>query len=152
MAISEMLGRPLPFLSLLLPLYLITLMSGFKKAIEVLPAILVSGIFFAFLQWFSSNYLGPALPDVFAGLGSIVSLLIFLKCWKPKKILRFPKPAPAAVDTPISYTTRQIVWALSPFILLTIITIALELNPVKDRLNPAGQLLFPIPGLHNFIS
>src|SRR5258708_25832917 len=151
MAISPMLGRTLPFLSLLLPLYLITLMSGFKKAIEVLPAILVSGISFAFLQWFFFNFLGPALPDVFAGLGSIVSLLIFLKCWKPKKIWRFPNEAPAAVDTPISYTTRQIVRAWSPFILLTIIIIAWGLKPVKDRLNAAGQLLFPMPGLHNVI-
>ena len=57
MAISQMVGRTLPILSLLVPLYLIILMAGFKKATEVLPAILVSGVSFAFFQWFCSNYL-----------------------------------------------------------------------------------------------
>ena len=77
MAISQMVGRTLPILSIFLPLYLVVLMSGFKKAKEVLPAIAVSGFSFAFLQWLSSNYLGPALPDVIAGIGSIVSLVFF---------------------------------------------------------------------------
>src|ERR1700710_540222 len=63
-AISQMVGRTLPFLSVLLPFYLVTIMAGFKKAKEVLPAIAVSGISFALLQWSSSNFLGPALPDV----------------------------------------------------------------------------------------
>jgi lactate permease len=62
MAISQMVGRTLPLLSVVVPFYLVTLMSGFKKSIEVLPAILVSGISFAFFQWFSSNYLGPCFP------------------------------------------------------------------------------------------
>ena len=151
MAISQMLGRTLPILSLLMPFYLIVLMSGFKKTIEILPAILVSGISFAFLQWFSSNYLGPSLPDVFAGLGSILSLLIFLRYWKPKRTWRFPNEPPAASDTPIHYTTRQIVRAWSPFILLTALIIAWGLQPVKDTLNATGQVSFPMPGLHNVI-
>src|SRR5215204_1318208 len=70
MAISQMVGRTLPILSILLPFYLVILIAGFKKTKEVLPAILVSGISFAFLQWLTSNFLGPALPDVIAGIGS----------------------------------------------------------------------------------
>src|SRR6185369_4468062 len=61
MAISQMVGRTLPILSILLPFYLVILIAGFKKTKEVLPAILVSGISFAFLQWLTSNFLGPAL-------------------------------------------------------------------------------------------
>src|SRR3990170_2452129 len=61
MAISQMVGRTLPLLSIVLPFYLVILMAGYKKTTEVIPAILVSGISFAFLQWFSSNFLGPAL-------------------------------------------------------------------------------------------
>lgn len=151
MAISQMLGRTLPALSLLMPFYLIVLMSGFKKAMEVLPAILVSGISFALLQWFSSNYLGPSLPDVFAGLGSILSLLLFLKCWKPKKIWRFPNEVSATIDMPVHYTSGQIVRAWSPFLLLTALIITWGLQPVKDWLNVAGQWQFPMPGLHNAI-
>src|SRR5215212_7914562 len=53
MAISQMVGRTLPILSIFLPLYLVVLMSGFKKAKEVLPAIVVSGFSFAILQCLS---------------------------------------------------------------------------------------------------
>ena len=89
LAISQMVGRTLPLLSLLIPFYLVTLMSGFKKSLEVMPAILVSGISFAFVQWFTSNYMGPMLPDILAGIASILSLLLLLKYWKPKSIWRF---------------------------------------------------------------
>src|SRR5688572_32082515 len=85
MAISQMVGRTLPILSVILPFYLVILMSGFRKSVEILPAILVCGISFAFLQWFSSNYIGPALPDVIAGIGSIVCLIVFLRFWKVKE-------------------------------------------------------------------
>jgi lactate permease len=151
MAISQMVGRTLPILSMLLPFYLVILMSGFKKAVEVLPAILVSGISFALLQWFSSNYLGPALPDVFAGLGSIISLVVFLKFWKPKKIWHFRNEAPATINTHITYSTGQIIKAFSPFILLTIMIIAWGIQPVKDILNANGQTQFQFPGIHKVI-
>jgi len=151
MAISQMVGRTLPFLSLLLPLYLVVLMSGFRKAMEVFPAILVSGFSFAFLQWFASNYLSPALPDVLAGLGSILALLIFLRFWKPKTNWHFPDEISPTMNTPLTYSPGQIVRACMPFILLTIIIIAWGLQPVKDWLNAAGQIQFAIPGLHNVI-
>ncbi len=151
MAISQMVGRTLPILSLLLPFYLIILMAGIKKSVEVLPAILVSGISFALLQWFSSNYLGPALPDVFAGLGSIISLVIFLRFWKPKKIWRFENEPAPIINSDVTYTTGQIIRAWSPFILLTIMIIAWGLQPIKNLLNVAGQMQFEFPGLHNVI-
>ena len=151
MAISQMVGRTLPVLSLLLPFYLIILMAGIKKSIEVLPAILVSGISFALLQWYSSNYLGPALPDVFAGLGSIISLVIFLRFWKPKKTWRFENEPAPIINSEVTYTTGQIIRAWSPFILLTIMIIAWGLQPIKNLLNVAGQMQFEFPGLHNVI-
>lgn len=152
MAISQMVGRTLPILSLLLPFYLVVLMAGVKKAKEVMPAILVSGLSFSLLQWFSSNYLSPALPDVIAGIGSIISLIIFLRYWKVKNTWRFPdEPAPS-IDTKRHYSTGQVIRAWSPFILLTIIIITWGLQPVKDLFNAKGQLQFAFPGLHNAIS
>ncbi len=151
MAISQMVGRTLPVLSLILPFYLITLMSGLKRSVEILPAILVSGVSFAFLQWFSSNYLGPALPDVFAGLGSIICLIVFLKFWKPKTTWRFSNEPPPTIDTHAAYSTGQILRAWSPFILLTIMIIAWGLQPIKSVLNAAGLVQFEIAGLHNVI-
>lgn len=154
MALSQMVGRTLPFLSLFLPFYLVVLMSGFKKAIEVLPATLVCGLSFAFFQWFCSNYMGPMLPDVIAGIASILFLMIFLKFWKPSSVWRFGDE-PAFSETKenrIKYSTGTILKAWSPFILLTLMVVAWGMQPVKDALNSWGQIKFNIPGLHNMIS
>jgi lactate permease len=152
MAISQLVGRTLPILSVLLPLYLVVLMSGFKKSIEVLPAILVSGVSFGCLQWFCSNYLGPSLPDIIAGIGSIVCLTVFLKFWKPKKIWRFSNESTSTNKTDITYSRGQIIRAWSPFLLLTIMIIAWGIQPVKNVLNAVGIIQFKIPGLNNVIS
>jgi lactate permease len=151
MAISQMVGRTLPVLSALLPFYLVVLICGFKKALEVLPAVLVSGISFAFLQWFSSNYIGPSLPDVIAGIGSIISLIILLRFWKPKTTWRFSNEPLPTIDDSVSFSTGEIIRAWSPFIVLTIMIIAWGMQPIKDVLNTAGLVQFQIPGLHNVI-
>ncbi|HWJ92097.1 MAG TPA: lactate permease LctP family transporter [Flavisolibacter sp.] len=150
MAISKMVGRTLPFLSMMLPLYLTTILCGFRKSIQVWPAILVSGVSFALLQWFSSNYISPMLPDVLAGVGSIVGLIIFLKFWKPKNIWRFKEEAQQATLSD-AYSNGQILRAWSPFIILTIMVIAWGLQPIKDTLNAVGSVQFAVPGLHNEI-
>jgi len=151
MAISQMVGRTLPFLSLLLPFYLVTLMVGFKKSVEVLPATLVSGLSFAFFQWFCSNYMGPMLPDIIAGIASIVCLMILLRYWKPKTTWRFKNELPMMAVSDIHYTDAQILKAWTPFIILTLGVIGWGLSPVKLALNAIGEIRFSIPGLHNAI-
>jgi lactate permease len=149
--ISQMVGRTLPLLSLLVPFYLVILMAGFKKMVEVIPAILVSGLSFALIQWFTSNYLGPMLPDVLAGLASIISLIIFLKYWKPKSIWHFKdEPAPT-IDTVLRHSNGEIFRAWSPFIVMTIIVIAWGLAPVKGALNSVTDIKFAIPGLSGML-
>jgi lactate permease len=152
MAISQMVGRTLPILSVLLPFYLVILMSGYKKTMEILPAILVSGCSFAFIQWFSSNFMGPALPDVIAGIGSILALIIFLKFWTPKTTWRFANEPPPTFNTEAKYSTGQIVRAWSPFILLTIMIVTWGMQPIKEVFNAVGQVQFEFPGLHNVIT
>jgi lactate permease len=151
MPISQMVGRTLPILSIILPFYLVTIIAGFKKAKEVLPAVLVSGVSFALLQYVSSNFLGPSLPDVIAGLGSIVCLMVFLRFWKPKTIWRFANEPAPTLNTDITYTGGQILRAWSPFIVLTIMVIAWGMQPIKDALNSLGLFQFEVPGLHNVI-
>lgn len=128
--ISKMIGRTLPFLSALLPFYLVVLMAGFKKAKEVAPAALVSGLSFAIIQFLVANYLGPALPDILAGIGSILSLLILLKFWQPRSVWRFSGEAmePSKADVPASAPADKVpgsrlLWAFSPFIILTLMVI-----------------------------
>lgn len=151
LAISQMVGRTLPFLSLVLPFYLVVLMCGYKRAMEVLPAILVTGVSFALLQYLTSNFMGPSLPDVFAGLGSIIALFVLLRFWKPKSVWRFSNEPPALIDTSVHYTTTEILRAWAPFIILTVMVICWGLAPVKKLLDEIGQSEYPFPGLHNMI-
>lgn len=151
LAISQMVGRTLPILSVVLPFYLVVLMSGFRGTKEVLPAILVSGVSFAVLQWFTSNFLGPALPDVIAGIGSIVCMVILLKVWKPKSIWRFKDEAAPSISTDHHYSVAKILGAWTPFILLTVVIIAWGIQPIKEALNSIGLIQFEMPVLHNAI-
>jgi lactate permease len=151
MAISRMVGRTLPLISLILPFYLVFLMAGFKRSVEVFPAIMVTGLSFAFFQWFTSNYMGPMLPDVIAGLSSIICLMILLKFWKPRNLWRFEDEPDNIKTNNMTFTGGQILKAWSPFIVLTIMIIAWGLQPVKDALNSTGFLKLNIPFLHNVI-
>ncbi|MFS0781638.1 L-lactate permease [Bacillus sp. 1P06AnD] len=135
--ISKMVGRQLPFLSVFIPFYLVMIMVGWKKTMEVLPAILVSGISFSLTQYVTSNFLGPELPDVLSALVSLVALAVFLKFWKPKSIYRFKheKEATAASDvTESSYSGGKIFKAWSPFLVLTIMISIWGIPTIKQAL------------------
>lgn len=151
MAISQMVGRTLPLLSVMLPFYLVVLMAGFKKSMEVLPAILVCGVSFAFFQWLSSNYLGPMLPDVIAGVASIVLLMVLLRFWKPAEAWHFKEEPPRALLPHGTYSKAQVLRAWSPFCLLTVIILTWGIQPVKNMFDNAGMVVFEVPGLHNAI-
>lgn len=151
MAVSQMTGRTLPILGLIVPFYLIILMSGFRRSIEVLPAILVSGVVFAVVQFLSSNYINPMLPGILAGISSIIALVIFLKYWKPKTIWRFSEEPQITIETELKYSSGPIVRAWSPFIIMTLLILAWGMAPVKEALNHIGQVKFFVPGLQDSI-
>src|SRR5688572_11753516 len=151
MAISQMVGRTLPILSVVVPFYLVVLMSGFKRSLEVLPAIVVSGVSFAFFQWFAANYIGPMLPDVLAGIASIFCLMMLLKYWKPKSIWRFSEEPQQTILTDLQFSASQIFRAWSPFIIMTLFIVAWGLQPVKAALNSIGMTIVDIPGLYDGI-
>ncbi len=151
LAISQMVGRTLPLLSVVVPLYLVVLMSGWKRSLEVLPAILVSGISFAFFQWLTSNFLGPLLPDVIAGIASIVCLMILLKIWRPATVWRFKEEPNQTLDSSRRHTSMEIVRAWTPFFIMTLMIIAWGIDSVKVSLNSIGVLKFMLPGLADSI-
>ncbi|MFZ5634780.1 MAG: L-lactate permease [Bacillota bacterium] len=133
-AIGQMVGRQLPFLSLFVPFWLVFIMAGWKGTREVLPAVFVSGGSFALAQWFSSNYMGPLLPDIISSLVSMVCLTVFLKIWKPKNIWRFPEEPPRTLEVK-RHGAGAIIKAWSPFIVLTVMIADWGVNGVKAVLN-----------------
>src|ERR1051326_294915 len=89
LALSAMVGRQLPLFSILIPAYLIVVLAGFRRMTEILPAVLVTGVSFAVVQFLISNFVGPELTDIIAALVSMGCLALLLRFWRPKSTWEF---------------------------------------------------------------
>jgi L-lactate permease len=89
LALSAMVGRQLPLFSVLIPAYLIVIMAGWRRMTEILPAVLVTGISFAIVQFLISNFVGPELTDIIAALVSMACLAALLRFWRPRETWQF---------------------------------------------------------------
>ena len=147
--ISKMVGRQLPLVSVLVPFWLVAIMAGRKGVREVWPAALVSGGSFAVAQWWTSNYLGPLLPDIISSLVSIACLVAFLTVWRPARTWRFDEE-PAATASPATHRLGTLAWAWSPFIVLTILVANWGVRPVKALLDTV-TIAFPFPLIHQAV-
>lgn len=154
MKLSTMVGRQLPFLSVFIPFYVIMIMVGFRKTVEVLPAVATCGITFAIAQWATASYLGPYLPDIIASLAAIVALVLLLKVWKPKENWTFDHEEVSAgigdVGVRHSYTAAQVFRAWSPYLALTLMVLLWGIPSIKKVLDK-GTVEIPVAGLHNAI-
>src|SRR5713101_6455448 len=113
--LSAMAGRQLPFFSLIVPVWLVWTMAGWRATLGVWPALVVCGGSFALVQFLVANYHGPWLVDVAGGLIALVCLALFLRVWQPKQTWHFADEAhPTAQETgPVAplYTRRQVLSA-----------------------------------------
>jgi lactate permease len=159
MEVTAMIGRQLPFFSLLVPFWLIWAFAGRKAMMEIWPAILVTGLSFAIPQFLVSNYIGPELVDIIAAIVSMVSLIAFLRVWQPKTIWTSPTlkghetdgGAPKPVTAIASHSRAELIRAWTPWAILTVFVFVWGLPPVKAYLNGLFAPAFPMPGLHNLV-
>jgi lactate permease len=91
--LGAMVGRQLPFFSLIVPFWLIWVFAGFRGMMQLWPAIPVTGVSFAIPQYLISNFINPWIVDIGASLVSMACLILFLKVWHPKGNLEFAGPA-----------------------------------------------------------
>ncbi len=151
MHISQIVGRQLPFLSIIVPLWVAVTMSGWKRSMEVLPALLVAGICFAGTQWYTANYVSPYLPDITSAVVTIIGLGLFLKVWKPATIWRFPdEKASGSGKEELRYSSGEVIRAWMPYVLLAIMVFLWGYGPVKAALAKTN-INIPWPGLHNMV-
>ncbi|WP_104695046.1 L-lactate permease [Helicobacter salomonis] len=139
-AISAMTGKVLWLVSLGMPFFIVFLMDGMRGIRETFPAVLVAAGSFAITQYFSSNHLGPELPDILSAVVSLVLTGIFLKFWQPKHIFR-------SDGKPVQPTTQQhhickvfVAWA--PFLILIIAIIVWTQPWFKSLFAKGGPLAF----------
>ena len=96
LALSAMVGRQLPLFSIIIPAYLVTILAGWKKMTQILPAVAVTGVSFAVVQFLISNFVGPELTDIIAALVSMGCLAALLRFWQPKEVWQFAHETPAS--------------------------------------------------------
>jgi lactate permease len=136
-ALGMMAGRQLPFVSLIVPAWLVVTMSGWRGLRSVWPAVLVCGGTFALVQFFWSNYVGVELVDIAGSLTTIAALALFCRVWRPAGEWDFPD-APArqrAVAVNVDPSPAAVRRAWMPWLFLSIAVILWGLAPVKALLN-----------------
>ena len=160
--LGAMVGRQLPFFSLIVPFWLIWTFAGRRGMLEIWPAILVCGVSFAVPQFLISNFINPWIVDIGASLISMACLILFLQVWRPKELWLSPalrshddsaatmeqKP-PAKVTEP---TRQQVWWALMPWIIVCVILLVWGTDLFKAFVNPATTLTYQVPNLHGLIN
>jgi len=159
--LGAMVGRQLPFFSLIVPFWLIWAFAGWKGMKEVWPAILVTGISFALPQFLISNFINPWIVDIGASLISMACLIGFLKIWQPKELwlsaaLRTkddsakdaPPPQPAGPKP----STAQVWLALLPWIIVCAILLLWGTNWFKGHVNPWATWNYAVPELDKMIN
>jgi len=163
--LSAMVGRLCAMISVIIPGYLIVVMAGRQRALEVLPAILACGLSFAGMQFFVSNYMGPELTDILSSLTCIVVMVAVLKLWKPASIMRLDGDAPVT-HASLKHSGRDILLAWLPYLLLVVFVLTWgepEIKAAIDRWThgvmpswlpqaPTGLNGIMVPGLHNAIT
>ncbi len=148
--LSAMTGRLCALLALVIPAYMIVVMAGYRKALEVLPAIVACGVTFAAVQFSVSNFIGPELTDILSALASVGALVLVMRLWRPAAIFRLEGDAPAA-EFPHKHSFGEIVHAWSPYILLVALVLMWGLGPVKVFVN-TFNIPIEVPGLHQMIT
>lgn len=145
-------GRILPFFSLLVPFWLIWAFCGFAGMMEIWPAILVAGLFFAIPQFLVSNFHGPWLVDVVAAIVSMGALVLFLRFWHPKRIWRLEGEAETTIARGVhGYSRSEVFRAWVPWIILSILVFAWGTPHVKTILDQLSSPKFQVHGLHNMV-
>jgi len=160
--LGAMVGRQLPFFSLIVPFWLIWAFAGYKGMKDIWPAIVVTGVSFAIPQFLISNFVNPWIVDIGASLISMACLIGFLKVWRPKVIWTSPalrthddsaSTMPAKpVTAPKKYTTAQIWLSLLPWIIVCAVLLVWGTNWFKGMVNPWATWNYPVPDLHNMIN
>lgn len=147
-SLNAMVGRILPPFSLILPLWLVRSMVSWRATWEVFPALLVSGASFAAMQFYWSNYMETGLVDVIAAIFSLLTMVAFLKFWRPRNLMEIDR---GEVTLELRrHSAMAVLKGWSPFILASIFIFVCGV-PALNRYLKIPALSFPVPGLDNAV-
>jgi lactate permease len=148
--LSAMVGRQLPFFSLIVPFWVVWAFAGFRGMLSVWPVALTAGAAFALPQFLVSNFHGPWLVDIVAAIVSMAAVAVLLKFWQPRDRWNSTTASPAAAEaTPLS--RAEVTRAWTPWVLLSALVFLWGVPQVKNFLNHVSAPKFQVAGLHNVV-
>jgi lactate permease len=150
--LSAQAGRILPFFSIIVPFWLVWAFAGFRGMLEVWPALLIAGTFFAVPQFLVSNLHGPWLVDIIAAVVSILGLVGFLFVWHPRRIWGLNGHDPGATARlPHRFSRTEVFRAWTPWAILSVVVFLWGIPQVKAFLDGLSSLKVPVPLVHELI-
>jgi len=156
-ALSATTGALLAAFAFAIPFLVVTVLSGWRGLLGILPAALVAGISYTVPQFLLSRYHGPWLAAPVAGLSCIAALIALLRVWRPRELWRFDAEGnlgPAleksdAWETPPSAGKTFEAWL--PWLILTVLILVWGVPYFQALLDKACPLQFNMPWLHNLV-
>ena len=116
-ALSSMTGRLCALIAIIIPAYMVVIMSGFKRAFEVAPPVLTCAVTFAVVLFGVTNTIGPEVAVILASIAALLAMVLVLKVWQPSQVFRLEGDVEATSERH-THTTGEVVAAWSPYILL----------------------------------
>ncbi|MDS3850932.1 L-lactate permease [Staphylococcus hominis] len=155
MSVSQVSTLTLTIINFIIPFLLIFIIDGFKGIKETLPQILVASITYTVLQGLITVFVGPELADIIPPLVTMGVLAVFSKKFQPKNIFRIQKDVKPEAVTP--HSGKEILYAWSPFIILTVIVMIWSATFFKNLFAPNGPLSalvfnFNLPGTYSDVT
>jgi lactate permease len=148
--LGAMAGRQLPFVSVIVPAWLVVTMSGWRGLRGVWPAVIACGGSFALVQFAWSNFVGPELVDIASALVSLAAVGLLCLWWRPRDEGEFA-PGPGADARRLR--PREVLRGWTPWILLTIFVTLWGVPAIKSALNGSSWTApqVRVPALHRLV-
>ncbi len=138
---------------ILVPFWLIWAYAGFKAMLEVWPAIFVAGVTFAFTQLMIARLHGPWLVDIIASVVTITALVLFLRVWKPKRILNAKLEDVTHLSRGVNAGRASVVFrAALPWIILTMFVTLWGAPKYGAWVDGLSTIRLHVPGLDRVVS
>ena len=150
MDLSAMTGRLCALIGIIIPAYMVVVMSGFRRSLEVLPQVLACAITFAVVLFAVTNTMGPALAVILASIAAMIAMVAAMKVWQPAEPFRLEGDV-AATTQSRTHTTGELVSAWTPYMLLVAFVLAWRYQPIQGLLNSLGTTI-PVPLLHDVVT
>jgi lactate permease len=166
--LSAMVGRQMTPFAFIVPWWMLVAYCGWRRTLEIWPAVLVTSTVFALTQLGISNLHGPWLTAIGSALASIAALVLFLRRWRPAHVMHVNEaplskhdervmpsestlPSGGTIAVMVRTDAAALRKAWMPWLILTATVFVWGIPAVKAGLDSVFKLLIPVPGLEGMI-